>query len=483
MGKGSSLDDIDPQVFKNVFVIGINDAELIGDVDLTIFHQDWVWKQIIKSKSKQTIKLTSSTILDQSEDIFRVPYIQLTQENSELMYQKLFSNSLDIEEVMFLTALRIAIRVSNKSENRAIYLVGFDFSLESGFTRSINPRASGQTPDQQRHQIERQEKIFLAAKTLVEKKSFKVTHVGYRNFSQITPGAFSEKMLNNRVTPSVLKGSDFGVLITAELTTNHLGDMRLVKSMMLKAAQQGADYVKFQMRDVDSFYSRDVLRSNYPSPYGQSFRDYRIALELSDDDFISIEDYSKEIGIGWFTSVLDEKSLYRAIKLGLSMIKLPGTISRKRDFLKKVAKIYKGDLVFSTGMTTSEYVHWLLSTFSGKNKIYLLHTNSAYPTPYEDCNISVVKTYAQLAETIPNLIPGYSSHDNGWIGSAIAVACGARMIEKHVKLGSNEWIHFDSVALDLEGTDFLEYVNAIRQTESILGDSVKKLTPSEHHKY
>ena len=57
------------------------------------------------------------------------------------------------------------------------------------------------------------------------------------------------------------------------------------------------------------------------------------------------------------------------------------------------------------------------------------------------------------------------------------------MVEKHVKLGSNEWLHFDSVALDLEGGDFGDFVAALRKAEVAAGQPDKRVTPSEHHKY
>jgi N-acetylneuraminate synthase len=279
------------------------------------------------------------------------------------------------------------------------------------------------------------------------------------------------------------KRADSKIQITAELTTNHLGDLSRAKSMMRLAQSQGATLVKFQMRDVETFYKKDVLEGAYPSPFGGTFREYRLGLELSDEDFVEIDEYASKIGLGWFASVLDEISLERAITLKLPMIKIPSTISRKRDFILNVANRYDGELVFSTGMTSPEYVQWLLDILGTERKLYLLHTNSAYPTPQEDCNVSVVSSYAKLTEKYANVIPGYSSHDDGWLGSALAIASGARMIEKHVKLGSQSWVHFDSVALDLETNEFQIYVDSLRRAEKILGEPQKKITPSEHHKY
>lgn len=455
----------------------------MGHVNVAIFHEDWVWEQVKESPRPAEAYLTSVKRSAENGSLYYGDYAALTQESSELMYQRLFSNSLVVEEVMFLTALRIGLQVAHSTGSKEIYFVGFDFSLHRGFSRKVDPRASGDSEQKQQHRIELQEQVFHTARKLVPEDSLRLLHVGYKPFSDLTPGAFSERMLNpTRLESEGIERRD-RVLITAEITTNHLGDLERAKSMMFHAAHQGADLVKFQMRNVDTFYHPDVLDGVYPSPFGNTFREYRHGLELTDTQFQEIAKYSEELGIGWFASVLDEPSLERAIQLDMPMIKLPGTISRRREFLSKVAQRYPGELVFSTGMTSPEYLEWLLSTFGQERRMYILHTNSAYPTPLDDCNVSVVSSYARLAEGAPHIVPGYSSHDEGWLGSALAVACGARMIEKHVKLGFVDWIHFDSVAVDLATDAFSDFVRAIRRSECALGSADKQLTPSEHHKY
>jgi N-acetylneuraminate synthase len=482
LGKGSSADDVDLSALEQVFVIGVNDAERIGDVDISIFHDDWVLPQLVKGEPAHKLYLATQEPLGLMSEVFVGPFEPLTHENSEMMYQRLFSDSLVIEEVLFMTALRIALRQRLAIKSGDVYFVGFDFSIEGGFSKRIDPKASGQSFARQKGLIEMQERVFLHSQELLRSQGVALKHVGYRQFSDMTPAAFSERMSSGADLFSP-KRADSKIQITAELTTNHLGDLSRAKSMMRLAQSQGATLVKFQMRDVETFYKKDVLEGAYPSPFGGTFREYRLGLELSDEDFVEIDEYASKIGLGWFASVLDEISLERAITLKLPMIKIPSTISRKRDFILNVANRYDGELVFSTGMTSPEYVQWLLDILGTERKLYLLHTNSAYPTPQEDCNVSVVSSYAKLTEKYANVIPGYSSHDDGWLGSALAIASGARMIEKHVKLGSQSWVHFDSVALDLETNEFQIYVDSLRRAEKILGEPQKKITPSEHHKY
>ena len=57
------------------------------------------------------------------------------------------------------------------------------------------------------------------------------------------------------------------------------------------------------------------------------------------------------------------------------------------------------------------------------------------------------------------------------------------MIEKHVKMRSIFWSHFDSVSLSLENDEFLNFVQDIRSAEIICGSEVKQIKSSEHHKY
>jgi len=65
----------------------------------------------------------------------------------------------------------------------------------------------------------------------------------------------------------------------------------------------------------------------------------------------------------------------------------------------------------------------------------------------------------------------------------MAIAAGARMIEKHVKLGNVSWSHFDEVAVELGGDKFKDFVSDIRRAEKIVGSEDKVIHDSEHHKY
>jgi len=293
---------------------------------------------------------------------------------------------------------------------------------------------------------------------------------------------FQTRNIGLRYKEKMTKKSD-KVLIVAEITTNHLGDIYRLKKMVRLAKKAGADLVKIQKRDVKGFYHPEQLAQKYNSPFGPTYEDFRNGIELSSEKLMELDKECKKVGIDWFVSVLDFES-FRILKtFNRKFHKLPSTISRHKNFHKKIAENYKGPIVISTGYTSHAYERYIQETFKENSKIYLLQCTSSYPTPPEDCGISVVRHYHNLSKINPKIIPGYSSHDVGSLGCMLAVAAGAKMIEKHVKIGNTPWMHFQDVALDLENGEFANFVKDIRKAELMCGSENKTIKKSEWHKY
>ena len=125
---------------------------------------------------------------------------------------------------------------------------------------------------------------------------------------------------------------EYEVKIVAEITTNHLGQRDLLVEMVRRAKESGADFVKVQKRNVETFYSKRELESYYFSDYGNTFRDYRNGLELSKEDFFYLDAECKKIGIKWFASVLDKESLDFILEFEPKLLKIPSTISEFNEY-------------------------------------------------------------------------------------------------------------------------------------------------------
>ena len=409
------------------------------------------------------------------------------QESQDLLFDRLISDEFTLENYLFLSALKLSNLISENFERKLdVLMVGFDFMYESGYSEKIGNK-NLDTSEYAAFIVNSQKEYLEKVINLNLFDQIEIFHIGNETFSRKFKSHQSKKRLKKDSTRlydiyKSLVESD-KVILTAEFTTNHFGKIDNLIEMVQIAKDCGADLVKVQKRDVDTFYTNHQLNSSYESPFGKTFRDYRKQLELTDSDFNTLAETCLELEIPWFVSTLDKVSYDYIKKFACPLIKLPSTISEKKEFLKTVSNEYLGDLIISTGMTDKYYQDFILENFKKCNRLFLLQCNSAYPTPPEDCNIAVINEYAKISETNDKIIPGYSSHDIGSLGSCMAVSAGAKMIEKHVKLGSNHWAHFDSVALDLKSDDFKNFVNDVRLAEKIYGQSEKKVNFSEHHKY
>jgi len=484
IGKGPSIDLINQKIFEKSLVIAINDSDRIYPADITIFYSNWV-KKSIENEGINSSLYISSTDFQASKfsniaKSIRRPHISLNNDNADLMIQRLLGNEIIIEDVLFLTALQIARQIAllrNTAQN--VYMVGFDFSGSDGQSAKIDKSYENVNENTRNLIIGIQENYFLNALYMLKNSEINIFHVGQRSYSRINNVELEEKFLGSRIS----KKNNWNVKIVAELTTNHFGDRQRLAKLVRSAKAAGADFVKVQARNVETFYSKEELSSEYKSPFGNTFRAYRNQLELSKDDFLYLDNLCENLNIKWFASALDQISYEFLVNTNCYAIKLPSTISDHKEYLSHVADNCKKPIVISTGMTESSYEDWVIEKFGKTKELFLLQCSSAYPTPLEACNIAVIKHYENVSIKYPNIIPGYSSHDDGWFGSCLAVAAGAKMIEKHIKLGTTDWAHFDAVALDIRTNEFANYVSKIREAELILGNQSKQINKYENHKY
>ena len=491
VGKGPSLDNIDLSCLSDFFVININDSEKAYAGDIGMYHFEWVKEYLAESTGTCALYLTSKPL-----ELPNHVYVQERHEDPENykpIQERFFDNDFLLEDATVISALKLSNLIAdNVREKLGVYLLGFDFSISEGFSK----QSGGAVDFGEDNYVEN---ILNSQKAYVElllaheaDLSITVNHVGKHTFSRLNPAQFNQCFDGNaffdninkpQISASKKTKRDFQVKVIAEITTNHFGDLQLLKKMIKAAAESGADYIKLQKRDVETFYSQEELSKPYSSPFGETFRDYRNGLELNVFGFQMVEKWSQEFGIKWFASVLDLPSYEFMKELSPKMVKLPSTISEHTDLLRVVAEDFKGDIVISTGMTDQAYEDFVIEQFKQCRNLYLLQCVSSYPTTNEDANVAVVRHYHDLSKKHPKIIPGYSSHDVGSLCSQLSVAAGGLMVEKHVKYGNTPWAHFDNVAIDMLTDNFKKFVDDIRLAEFCLGTDKKEVLNSEHHKY
>ena len=133
------------------------------------------------------------------------------------------------------------------------------------------------------------------------------------------------------------------------------------------------------------------------------------------------------------------------------------------------------DIIMSTGMCNLEEILNAVRILEncGAKEIVLLHCNTQYPTPYEDVNLSAMKSIAKASHKKT----GYSDHTPGIEISVAAAAMGAVVIEKHFTLDKN--MPGPDHKASLEPEELKALVCAVRNVEKALGKGNKELTPSE----
>lgn len=489
IGKGPSLDAIQTASLPEGLIVNLNDSEKIVAGQVGIFSGGWVREGLAESGYRCQHYLAGKPLPEAvSHEV--LPPVPAEIDDADLITLRLEKEAFFDEAVVLLNAIKLALRCQERKGAAVdVYLLGFDFSVAGG---SASAKAgtdhSGADPRERDAIISAQEGEFKQLLHYFGKGDrLKLHHVGEKPYSDHTPQRFNREVCGaaaiGRFPPIDLAAPD-RVLIVAEFTNNHLGDPKRLVEMIERSKEAGADLIKVQKRHVDSFYSREQLQSYYWSPFGETLGDYRRGVELDDEMLDLLDETCRRNEIEWFCSVLDMPSYHALKRFNPRLIKVPSTISNHRDYHKELAATYHGAVVVSTGLTESEYLGHVLETYSDNEIIYLLHCVSAYPTPHKDCNIAVIREYDHLGRTHPQtIIPGYSSHDIGSTGCMLAVASGARMLEKHVKLGDVDWVHFDKVAIDLKSAEFAEFVRDVRRAEEFYGSGEKRVLDCEHHKY
>ncbi len=493
LGKGSSIGKIKKNLLDEGIVININDSERFYPGQFCFVHSLWALESI-KANGFKAGCYFSSRELPANINREQLPYEPETFDSAEKTLANIENGKLTVTDFLFISALKLALLISGEFNKKfEVYFLGFDFYTS---TYKVVEDFSNHLPEYTEMVLKSQESVFKKIKKhFANHPVIKIIHVGNRQFSDISLLMFNSEgkviertdrnKINNQLYDElIIKIENSEPIIVAELTNNHIGDEGRLRAMVRLAKEAGADAVKVQKREVNTFYTEAELNSYYASPFGNTLKDYRERVELNDYLFeVLIEECNKN-EIFWYTSILDMASFNYIQKYDLPLIKLPSTISNHRNFLSDFGAEYSKDIVVSTGFTGTEYEEFVLNTFTKKRRLFLLQCTSSYPAPPEVCQVSVVRHYSELRnEKYNNLYPGYSSHDVGSLASILTVAAGALMIEKHVKLGNLDWIHFDGVALDLTTSEFKNYILDIKRAQTICGTKQKTIHPVEDHKY
>jgi N,N'-diacetyllegionaminate synthase len=252
------------------------------------------------------------------------------------------------------------------------------------------------------------------------------------------------------------------VLVIAEIGNNHEGSYALAEQMVGMAVDAGVGAVKFQT----------FLTEHYVSAQDAERFARLKGFELSFDEFERLSRYTHEAGILFMSTPFDLESA-RFLGTIADGIKISSGDNTFYPLIEEAARTAKPILI-STGLAdinqialAKELVEstWLENGID--QQIGILHCVSSYPTPSAQANLSAIK---HLRETIGGTI-GYSDHTLGLEAAVIAVAMGARIIEKHFTLDTN-YSDFRDHQLSADPNTMAQMVSRISETSEMMGSGV-----------
>ncbi|MBG0788836.1 MAG: N-acetylneuraminate synthase family protein [Anaerolineaceae bacterium] len=267
-------------------------------------------------------------------------------------------------------------------------------------------------------------------------------------------------------------GEGHPTYVIAEVGINHNGSVQVAKDLILAAHEAGVDAVKFQKRTPEICVPDHQKGQMRDTPWGYiSYLDYRYKVEFDQKEYEEIDEYAKSLGIDWLASSWDLPSLKFIDAFNPPAHKVPSALLTDHELLRGLRDTGKA-VILSTGMSTMEEIDGAVEVV-GTDNLLICHTTSSYPCPPEELNLKMIQT---LQDRFDCPI-GYSGHEVGLVPSAVAVAMGACLVERHVTLDRAMWGSDQAASVEPQGIRTL--VKYIRVTEKSLGDGKKKVYDSE----
>lgn len=266
------------------------------------------------------------------------------------------------------------------------------------------------------------------------------------------------------------------VVIIAEAGVNHNGSMENAFKLVDAAVSAGVDYVKFQTFKSENLVSKIAPKADYQVANTENSTESQFEmlkkLELSHNQHELLIDYCARKNIKFFSTAFDLESLQYLKEIGLDMVKIPSGEITNLPYLRLAARLFP-KVILSTGMCSMLEIEDAFNVFimEGivRENITILHCNTEYPTPFEDVNLRAMLSIRDKFNTEI----GYSDHTLGIEVPIAAVACGAKVIEKHFTL--DKTMEGPDHRASLEPLELKAMVDGIRNIEKAISGSGDKM--------
>ncbi len=258
------------------------------------------------------------------------------------------------------------------------------------------------------------------------------------------------------------------VFIIAELSANHGHDINIAKETIKAAKESGADAIKIQT------YTADTLTIDCDNEYFKldsgTIWDGRTLYDLYSEAYTPWEwqkelmVYANNLGLIFFSTPFDKTAVDFLEELNVPVYKVASFEIMDIPLIEYIASKGK-PIIMSTGIATLSDIEEAIYACKrmGNDQIILLKCTSFYPAKIEDADL---KTIPNMKETF-DVEVGLSDHTLGITVPVVAIALGAKVIEKHFILDKS--IGGPDASFSLEPHEFKQMVDSVRDAEKALG--------------
>lgn len=279
----------------------------------------------------------------------------------------------------------------------------------------------------------------------------------------------SEDQLHERSTQ--------GTFAIAECGMCHDGSLDTAYALVDVAAQAGADAAKFQWWSSSERLAHRRHRLDRQPLYER----YRVPAEWLQ----RLHKYCGHVGIEFMCSSYLPEDVWRVAEY-VQTLKIASPEANDREHLvAHIGPVNAGRRVLiSMGLGAKHDVidQWLLrgldshhARWSGHPRVQLLHCVSAYPTPVDQLGLYRLRGGWATGE----VYHGFSDHapPDVTLTGAVAVAAGATVVERHLRLDDTAPENPD-YAVAMTPGDFKNYVSLIRFADTAVGTPTHR--PERH---
>lgn len=267
-----------------------------------------------------------------------------------------------------------------------------------------------------------------------------------------------------------------GVFIVAELSANHNGSLKNALDTIKAAKAVGADAIKLQTYTADTI-TLDCDNDYFKIKQGTLW-DGRTLYDLYKEAYTPWEwheelfSYARSLGLICFSTPFDFSAVDFLEKLDNPIYKVASFEITDVPLIRYMAEKQK-PMIISTGIAELADIELALKSCrdAGNTNITLLKCTSSYPAPLEEANLATIPDMAKRF----GVKVGLSDHTLGITAPVVAVAFGAKVIEKHFIVDRS--IGGADASFSLEPKEFEAMVKAIREAECAIGCVNYDLSP------